>query len=917
MDLNGKIKKMQKLSGQLVKSSGGGSVQEIYWVKTGVSTATNAEVNAAVADNKLPIAYTETTNAYNQPVKYQYFLIQHTPTEAFFAGVDRVNKTIQIKRLYADAWSTEFIHFQEQLTWDQIPRVGSTNPVTSGGIYNALQNVSVAVDSELSTTSEAPVQNKVITEALATKADQSSVESTIPPIVNTWLGNNVAQETGYVLDNTLTMSNAAAPASAVGDLKSALISSAGQVEVVGEDDFVYGKYIATNGEIGTVVDLTPVPGGYSYYIAKCYKGDIIVLTGTGGNAPRLWAETDENFRLVAAAGPAETQTDFTYQMTGDGYIIVNALVSAAHGLTVTRFAQVNDNIEYVNSVFGDNSESIHYDFHQNKYINTAVGVGNIVDVSPISNVGTCCAVIPVEKYNVVTLTGTGGGNARLWCVTDQSYKVIRCALPNAAETNFTIEATEKGYVIVNFVGSLPYKLSARRITNPNYFNELPASKYLIGILNTGDAGTTVDVGNPTTWQNVWRYCIVPVKAGEIYRVSGFGGNAARLWALTDQNYVIQESAQARLTANVELVVQMDGYLICNLLVSYGYSVKKYENYTDLTNKVLALVNKSISTPAQAPAMPDYRGVLSTVPYNRTAKMSVQEIYDAYDALVTAYPNYCAKEVLGNDSSGDYDVVKYTFTPEIPLTYPTYFKPNIVSGTDYPTVIMDACIHGNEYPCAMALLNFMTLVAQSTSGIYSWLKNNVRFVIIPIACPIGYANETRWNANHVNLARNFGTFWSNGDSDPESADYRGSAPLSEPESQYIQAVLEGNRDAILYYNWHTHGVFTSYAYMTSFHYFGTLDVMQRVGYDVVKSITDNGHAAHDVPLDSGFIGRLEISNFIANSANAAMELGIVSATPEVMYRIYGTNDPYLTPKVNCLNAEYITIAVASAIKCLTE
>ena len=699
----------------------------------------------------------------------------------------------------------------------------------------------------------------------------------------------------------------------VSALKRAVVSSAGRVEVAGKDDFVFGNYIATNVEIGAVVDLTPVPSGFSYYLAKCYKGDIIVLTGTGGNAPRLWAETDENFRLVAAAGPAETQTDFTYQMTGDGYIIVNALVSAAHSLTITRFARVNDAIEYTASVFSDNSESIPYEFHQKAYINTGVGVGNTVDITPVSNGGIHYAIIPVEKYNVVTLTGTGGGNARLWCVTNSAYQVIRCSIPNASETNFVIEAEEAGYVIVNFVGDLPYKLSARRITNPNYFNEIPSNDYLVGILNTGDAGTTVDVGNPTTWQNAWRYCIVPVKAGEIYRVSGFGGNAARLWALTDRNYVIQESAQAALTAkNIELVVQMDGYLICNLLVSYGYSVRKYESYTDLTNKVLALVNKSISTPAQAPAMPDYRGVLSTVPYNRTAKMSVQEIYDAYDALVTAYPNYCAKEVLGKDSSGEYDVVKYTFTPEIPLTYPIYYKPNIISGTDYPTVIMDACIHGNEYPCAMALLNFMTLVAQSTSGIYSWLKNNVRFVIIPIVCPIGYANETRWNANHVNLARNFGTFWSYGDSDPESADYRGSAPLSEPESQYIQAVLEGNRDAILYYNWHTHGVFTSFAYMTSFHYFGTLDVMQRVGYDVVRSITDNGHAAHEVPLDSGFIGRLEVSPFIANSATAAMRLGIVSATPELMYRIYGTNDPWLTEKTNCMNAEYITMSVASAI-----
>lgn len=40
--------------------------------------------------------------------------------------------------------------------------------------------------------------------------------------VDEWLDDNVTQETGYVLDRSLTMSNAAAPADLVGDLKSAI-----------------------------------------------------------------------------------------------------------------------------------------------------------------------------------------------------------------------------------------------------------------------------------------------------------------------------------------------------------------------------------------------------------------------------------------------------------------------------------------------------------------------------------------------------------------------------------------------------------------------------------------------------------------------------------------------------------------------
>lgn len=145
MNLNGTIKKTQALSGRLVKSSGGGgSVQEIYWVQYGVGTATNAEVNEAVAANKLPICYWDSTDAYGRPRRTLYFLIRNTPTESFFSGVDYINNTIIVRRLYADAWDTQTIRYEGKLTWDTTPRFGSANPVTSGGIYNAIQNATVS-----------------------------------------------------------------------------------------------------------------------------------------------------------------------------------------------------------------------------------------------------------------------------------------------------------------------------------------------------------------------------------------------------------------------------------------------------------------------------------------------------------------------------------------------------------------------------------------------------------------------------------------------------------------------------------------------------------------------------------------------------------------------------------------------------
>lgn len=60
---------------------------------------------------------------------------------------------------------------QNVLTFDNSPTSGSNNPVTSGGIFTALQNVDIDVDSALSSISENPVQNKVVTGALGLKQD--------------------------------------------------------------------------------------------------------------------------------------------------------------------------------------------------------------------------------------------------------------------------------------------------------------------------------------------------------------------------------------------------------------------------------------------------------------------------------------------------------------------------------------------------------------------------------------------------------------------------------------------------------------------------------------------------------------------------------------------------------------------------
>lgn len=79
---------------------------------------------------------------------------------------------------------------------------------------------------------------------------QTATDAQVTTAVNTWLGENVVQETGYVLDASLTMSNAAPPASAVGDLKSAF--NADLVSTDWTPNITKGSYFKiANGATGT------------------------------------------------------------------------------------------------------------------------------------------------------------------------------------------------------------------------------------------------------------------------------------------------------------------------------------------------------------------------------------------------------------------------------------------------------------------------------------------------------------------------------------------------------------------------------------------------------------------------------------------------------------------------------------------
>ncbi len=97
------------------------------------------------------------------------------------------------------------------------------------------------------------------------------------------------------------------------------------------------------------------------------------------------------------------------------------------------------------------------------------------------------------------------------------------------------------------------------------------------------------------------------------------------------------------------------------------------------------------------------------------------------------------------------------------------------------VLIMGAIHGDEratYPLVQRLEAYLLAHPE--------LLDDRRVILMPLANPDGYAAGTRHNANDIDLNRNFPA-----DNFDASADH-GPAPLCEPESRIIKAVLDEYR-----------------------------------------------------------------------------------------------------------------------------
>ena len=507
--------------------------------------------------------------------------------------------------------------------------VGEQNgtPVTSGEYFenNAKyyneQAQSAKEDAETAQTAAETARTAAETAQTAAETAQTAAEAAAARDTAAWLNEHITNPNSPPLDRTLMSSSAAAPADMVGDLKSAfddfdnLVSNSGLYSQSWQD---VGQIIAGSGnynlavgignQVSNVVNPSPSWGSQ---ILPVEKGDAFKVSGIGGNNPRLWGFTDENYILLAVADAIpEQQTDVRITAPADGYLFVNTQTGSSvvrailkyitdYSIPVinarldtleadeteldTRLATAETTLEAIE----DNTIRV-YDKNLtneivNKWVyNTSIGTGAVVDMEGYSSNQSGSLVVPCKSGDKYCITGTGGGNPRLWCFTDEDYRIISVSEANASAENLEIIAPNDGYLIYQRSSAYPYKIEKLNVITTILddtlyeYIDIDKTKYLVrGVAydTNENPGTVVDISGHSSGQ--FSSIIDACQKNDKYIITGTGGGNPRLWCFSDADYKIISAAGANASAeNLEIIAPENGYLIYQVSTAFAYKIEK-------------------------------------------------------------------------------------------------------------------------------------------------------------------------------------------------------------------------------------------------------------------------------------------------------------------------------------------------------
>ena len=214
-------------------------------------------------------------------------------------------------------------------------------------------------------------------------------------------------------------------------------------------EFIRGKNLKLDYDIGTVIDITATEDveSYCYAISDVKPYDKLNITGHGGINPRLWGFLDENNALLSVssidASADGLVLDAPYNASK---IVINSTIGDVGNCYIYG---VDVRLETISALLDAEIEELRnkkFTFIEGKNIKLAYPIGTIIDLNSVEEVQFYSYTIAdVNSGDYIIINGSGGINPRLWGFLDENNVLLSVAPAPASEsveTNLLLRAPE-------------------------------------------------------------------------------------------------------------------------------------------------------------------------------------------------------------------------------------------------------------------------------------------------------------------------------------------------------------------------------------------------------------------------------------------------------------------------------------------
>ena len=609
----------------------------------------------------------------------------------------------------------------------------------------------------------------------------------------------VAAKEGSVrfdIDQTLTTAQmtqargniAAASESDVSDLKSALnCTYAAFVEIPLE-----AGAIATNQGVGNPVSYTVISDtSWRHCVVNCKKGDLFDINGIGGNSPKAWCFVDADDIIVSVA--TDNTNVLIISAPVDGRLIYNSSSAAENRhcyYAANARTSIDDNYNIIMSQQNFNNFNFYETINKDRVIFTgSPAIGGTVDTDSqfrtlgIGNLVILCSA--GDKFKICGKVTDSSGNFRLWCFIDATNKILMrsgsqetdatstpivvTAPANAARLICNMDALDGSYVVKLYDNSEEITAIVREkaVGNPyDTYDYTPTLKSGYAV-SMGSVGSFI--GSPYT-SAIYSLFEVPCEAGDIFELKAYNDTGtAHSWAFVDSNGVILARSVASSYGN-------DTTWRPRRLMAPANAAKFYVNVRTAVDPDCYLIK-----------LGNYAAVPPTVVNDNTTQYKIMfpRLADQYDFIERNY-------VKSNDfvdfstlyqlfhALNTSDLIEETNLSTAYLTSnPTDELPSYISGitdggmymwhvlppqTDGSTytakgkrlkMMLFSGVHGGEKKSIWDLYYLLKDIKDNADNpVTVALRNFVDLYIVPLECPYGIENNSRYSYGDINPNRDF-------------------------------------------------------------------------------------------------------------------------------------------------------------------